>query len=194
VGKRLWVPTALLGVLTACGYGFPGRPAHVPPDAQTISVLPFQNRTPQIGVEFALAAAIKQVVREHGVLRVVAGEQGDLLLTGKVRDFRSTPIAVSGARAQAYEHTIVVDVNLRRRSNGKSLWSGVGLIEKFDAAFTAGIVIASSPRFQQGTLDARDLSGISSIQQAEDQRRQGVLRNLVDPMARSIYSQMMEGF
>ena len=195
MGKRLWVPTALLGVLAACGYGFPGRPDHIPPDAQTISVLPFQNRTREIGVEFALAAAIEQVVREHGVLRVVAGEQGDLLLTGKVRDFRSRPVAFSYVdRAQQYEFSLTLDVTLRRRSDGRSLWTGQGLIERFDAAVTSDIVIVSSPRFQQGTLNAPELSGLSKIQQAEDQRRQGMLRNLVDPMARSIYSQMMEGF
>jgi len=195
VGRRLWVPTALLGVLAACGYGFPGRPAHIPPDVQTISVLPFQNRTAQIGVEFTLAAAIEQVVREHGVLRVVAGEEGDLLLTGKVRDFRSRPVGLGDAeRAQQYELSLTLDVTLRRRSDGRALWTGLGLIETFDVAVTSDIVIASSPRFQQGTLNAPELSGLSNIQQAEDQRRQGMLRNLVDPMARSIYSQMMEGF
>jgi Lipopolysaccharide-assembly len=195
VGKRLLVLTALLGVLASCGYGFPRRPAHIPPDAQTISVLPFQNQTPQIGVEFALAKAIEQVVREHGVLRVVAGEQGDLLLTGKVRDFRSRPVGFSEVdRAQQYEFSLTLDVTLRRGSDGRSLWAGRGLIERFDAAVTPDIVITSSPRFQQGTLNAPELSGLSNIQQAEDQRRQGVLNNLVDPMARSIYSQMMEGF
>jgi hypothetical protein len=195
MGRRVWVPTALLGVLAACGYGFPGRPAHIPADAQTISVLPFQNRTPQIGLEFALAAAIEQVVRERGVFRVVAGEEGDLLLTGQVRDFRSRPVAFNGVdRAQQYEFSLTLDVALRRRSDGRSLWTGRGLVERFDAAVTSDIVIASSPRFQQGTLNAPELSGLSRIQQAEDQRRQGVLRNLVDPMARSIYSEMMEGF
>lgn len=182
-------------MLTACGYGFPGRPAHIPPQAKTISVRPFQNGTRQVGVEFALAAALERVVREHGELRVVRGDRGDLVLTGKLRDFRSTPVGFSEVdRAQQYEVTLVLDVDLRRRSDGSSLWSGRGLVERFDAAVTPGIVIASSPRFQQGTLNARDLSGLSSIQQAEDQRRQGVLRNLVVPMARSIYSQMMEGF
>jgi len=192
---RFWISTVLLGLWAGCGYGLQSRPTHIPSDAKTINIQPFQNRTRQVGVEFALVSALKQVVREHGVFRVVTGKEGDLLLTGQVRNFRTRPVGFSEVdRAQQYEVELVLDVKLRRRSDGKSLWEGQGLVERFDAAVTPGIVIPSSPRFQQGTLNARDLSGLSSIQQAEDQRRQGVLRNLVDPMARSIYGQMMEAF
>jgi hypothetical protein len=194
-GVRIRICTVLLGLLAGCGYGLPSRPTHIPSEARTISIQPFENRTRQVGVEYALVAALKQVVREHGVFRVVTGKQGDLLITGQVRNFRTRPVGFSEVdRAQQYEVELVLDVKLKRRRDGKALWEGLGLVERFDAAVTPGIVIPSSPRFQQGTLNARDLSGLSSIQQAEDQRRQGVLRNLVDPMARSIYGQMMEAF
>jgi hypothetical protein len=162
---------------------------------KTISIQPFHNRTEQIGVELALATALADVVRERGVLQVVAGERGDLLLTGKVHSFASRAVAYSKVdEAVQYAVTMVLDASLRRRGGDKPLWVGRQLVESLDAGVTPGVVIPSSPRFQQGTLNARDLSGLTKIQLAEDQRSEEVLRQLVDEMARSIYSQMMEGF
>ena len=195
VGACRWVAGLAAAWAAGCGYGFGHRPGHVPADARTISVRPFENSTLQIGVDVALTSALMDVIRERGTLRVVSGAQGDLLLRGRVRDFSSRPVGFSEIdRAQQYETTMVLDIDLSRKKDGKVLWNGRGLTERLDAAVTPGIIIPSSPRFQQGALNARDLSGLTRVQQAEDQRSQEVLRARVDTMARSIYSQMRAGF
>jgi len=190
---------AALALLAAgaggCGYGFPGRAAHIPAMARTISVHAFQNRTDRIGVEVALRTALEDVIRERGVLRVAAEGHGDLTLTGEIRAFRFTrPVASSRVdRGIIYATSIIVNARLGRR-DGSIAWRGDGLVELSDVAVAPGVVIPSSPRFQQGTLDARDVSELTDIQLAEYRLTGEVLRDLVDSMARSIYSQMMEGF
>jgi hypothetical protein len=185
----------LLAGVGACGYGFPGTAAHLPADARSISVRPFRNDTSQIGVELALARAIEDVIRERGVLRVAPGEQGDLVLSGAVRSFGAHPVGFSRAdRALQYETTLTLDVILRRRSDGRVVWEAKGLRESQDAPVSAAVVIPSSPRFQLGTLDAGDLTELTEIQLAEDRRNRDVVQQLADTVARSIYSQMLEGF
>jgi hypothetical protein len=181
--------------MSACGYGFTSRAAHIPDAARTIAVRPFQNRTDRIGIEVVLRTALEDVIRERGVLQVTSGGDGDLTLTGEIRAFRFTrPVASSRVdRGIIYATTIVVNARLGRR-DGSIAWRGDGLVELSDVAVAPGVVIPTSPRFQQGTLDARDVGELSDIQLAEYRLTGEVLRGLVDSMARSIYSEMMEGF
>jgi hypothetical protein len=178
-----------------CGYGFATRAAHVPATARTIAVQPFQNRTDRIGIEVVLRTALEDVIRERGVLRVTTKGQSDLTLTGEIRAFRFTrPVASSRVdRAIIYATSMIVNARLNRR-DGSLAWRGDGLVELSDVAVAPGVVIPTSPRFQQGTLNARDVSALTDIQLAEYRLTGEVLRDLVDSMARSIYSQMMEGF
>ncbi len=184
-----------LGGMSACGYGFTSRAAHIPDTARTITVRPFQNRTDRIGIEVILRTALEDVIRERGVLRVTTGGEGDLSLTGEIRAFRFTrPVASSRVdRGIIYATSIIVNARLGRR-DGSIAWRGDGLVELSDVAVAPGVVIPTSPRFQQGTLDARDVSELSDIQLAEYRLTSEVLRGLVDSMARSIYGEMMEGF
>lgn len=188
------VVVALAGA-SGCGYGFPSRADHIPPAARTITVQPFQNRTDRIGIEVVLRTALEDVIRERGVLRVATEGHGDLTLTGEVRAFRFTrPVASSRVdRGIIYATSIIVNARLGRR-DGSIAWRADGLVELSDVAVAPGVVIPTSPRFQQGTLNARDVSELSDIQLAEYRLTGEVLRDLVDSMARSIYSQMMEGF
>jgi hypothetical protein len=196
---RVWraaaVTVAVLEGAGGCGYGFPSRAAHIPAAAHTISVQPFQNRTDRIGIEVILRSALEDVIRERGVLRVASEGHGDLTLTGEIRAFRFTrPVASSRVdRGIIYATSIIVNARLGRR-DGSTAWRADGLVELSDVAVAPGVVITTSPRFQQGTLNARDVSELSDIQLAEYRLTGEVLRDLVDSMARSIYSQMMEGF
>ena len=191
---RSIVVAVALGI-AGCGYGFTPRPDYLPSTAQTIEIHPFHNRSQQIGVEQALLAALEEVIRERGVLRVV-DDAGDLVLSGTIRRFSYTrPVASSGVdRAVIYATVMVLDVALEQAADGAVLWRGDNLVELVDVPVAAGVVIPSSPTFQQGTLNARNVSNLSDIQLAEDRLSREVLRELADTMARNIYSQMMEGF
>jgi hypothetical protein len=183
------------GLAAGCGYGFSPRPAYIPPEAHTISVEHFENQTPRLGVELLLAAALEDVIRERGLLRVVSEGAADLVLTGTIRSFSlARPVATSDVdQAVIYAGTMVLNVALARGADGKALWRGDGLVEIVDVPVSAGVVIPSSPTFQQGTLNARNVSNLSDIQLAEDRLSREVLRGLVDNMAQSIYSQVLEG-
>ena len=56
------------------------------------------------------------------------------------------------------------------------------------------MVIPTSPRFQQGNLNAGDVSGLTDIQLAEYSLSRVALRDLAVSMARTVYSEMVEGF
>lgn len=187
----------VVSLLAACGYGFGRRPAHIPSGATTISIGPFRNQTDSLGVELALVAALEDVIRERGVLRVITGKGGgDLVLKGTIRSFRfSTPVASNSVdRAVAYASVMTLDAELGARGQDQLLWRGDRLVEVRDVAVAAGVVIPSSPEFQRGALNARDVSNLSTIQLAEDRLSQDVLREIVEAMALNIYDQMMEGF
>ncbi len=189
------VLTAVL-LLAGCGYGFATRPAYIPVTATTISGRAFENQSEQLGVEHALVAALEDVIRERGVLRVVYDAEGDLVLSGTIRRFSYTrPVASSGVdRAVIYASVMVLDVVLVRGSEGVEVWKGDNLVEVVDVPVAAGVVIPSSPTFQQGTLNPGNVTNLGDIQLAEDRLSREVLQGLVGTMARSIYSQMMEGF
>lgn len=178
-----------------CGYGFTQRAPHIPADARTISLETFDNHTDRIGVELALRAALEDVIRERGELRVSPDASGDLVLRGEIRSFQFTrPVASSSVdRAVIFASSMVVDARLGQRG-GATIWTGKRLVEVTDVAVAPGVVIPSSPQFQQGTLNARNVNDLSDIQLAEYRLSSEVLRELVDSMARNIYSQMMEGF
>jgi hypothetical protein len=67
------------------------------------------------------------------------------------------------------------------------------LQESLDYGAVSGVVVTSSPRFQRGTIDARDLGQMTNVQIGEARRRD-TLSQLVDLLAHDVYLQSMEGF
>jgi hypothetical protein len=200
--RRGHVPARVLAVLLAaaagCGYGFRELAAHIPSGAETIRVGPFENKTEHVGVELVLAAAFEDVIRERGMFRIVSSGAADLALSGRIRGLNFTQSAAVNSLDQAviYSSALVLEARLADRG-GKTLWRQERLEETRAVAVDPRVVIPSSPRFQQGTLNADDverLTAISSIQLAEYRLSGEVLRDLADAMARTVYAQMMEGF
>ena len=181
--------------VTGCGYAFRDLADHIPEDAKTISVGPFENKTDQVGVELVLTAAFEDLIRERGIFRVVGPGKGDLAVSGRIRGLNFTQSAAVNSldTAVIYSSALVMDAHLDARG-GKTLWAQERLVEVRAVAVDPRAVIPSSPRFQQGTLNADDVDNLSDIQLAEYRLSGEVLRGLADAMARTVYSQMMEGF
>jgi hypothetical protein len=194
--KRRSVGTAVvaLGLLVGCGYRFAGTGNRLPPEIHTISFSPIQNTTREVGIEKQLLEAIEDEVTAHGRLEIANAGGGDAVLTGMVRDYASRPIAFS-ARDEAlqYQAIISVDLQLRRRDNGKLLWKSVDQRATQDYSAVPGVVVTSSSQFQQSALNAKDIPQFTDIQLSESQRRQAN-EALVESLARDIYNQMMEDF
>ncbi len=181
-----------LALLTSCGYHLAGSQTSVPSGARTMNVA-FRNHTRERGLEVELRRAVEDEVRRHGTLDLVA-DGGDLLLEGEVRRFTSIPVAFSGAdEAVQYQTIIQVRFRLVERGSGRVIHDTPLLQETQDFGAVSGIIIASSPHFQRGTMDPRDLVGLTNVQIGEA-RRHDALRELITVVARDIYQQSLEGF
>jgi len=181
-------------VLASCGYRLAGTRADLPPTAHTVSVRRFDNHTREVGLDVHLQRAIEDEFRRHGTLSVVPEPEGDLVLSGAIRRFVTVPVAFSGTdEAVQYQGVILVSLRLTERASGRVIQETKALQESQDFGAVSGVVISSSPHFQRGTIDARDLANLSNIQIGEARRREA-LRDLLDRVAQDVYLQAMEGF
>ena len=180
--------------LAGCGYHFPGTGVGIPPGARTISIGEFGNHSREAGLEFDLRRAIEEEFRRRGPLEVVPDPEGDLVLAGAIRRFQTTPVASVGtSEAVQFQGILQISFRLKERSTGRLLYENKLLQESLDFGATSEVVVSSSPRFQRGTVDPRDLAIMTSIQVGEGRRRQ-TLVELIDVLARDVYLQSMEGF
>jgi hypothetical protein len=191
--RRWALVLAALGV-AACGYRLAGRGADVPEAARTIRVEPFRNHTRENGLEVHLHRALGDEFRRRGALRVVDADDADLVLSGEIRRFYTVPLGFSATdEAVQYQGVIVVSMRLTDRATGRLVHETKLLQETQDFGAVSGVVIASSPHFQRGTMNARDLPNLTDVQIGEARRRVA-LDDLMDVLARDIYLQAMEGF
>ena len=189
-------PAALLAVLAlaACGYHLSGTGTTVPESARTIRIALFTNHTRETGLEVRLHRAVEDEFRRQGTLRIVTEDDADLVLSGDIRRFTSVPVAFSATdEAVQYQGIMQVSLRLTERETGHVLFENKLLQESQDFGAVSGVVITSSPHFQRGTIDARDLPDLTNVQIGEARRREAQ-RNLIELLARDIYLQAMEGF
>jgi len=181
-------------VLVACGYHLAGTGTTVPEGARTIRIERFTNHTREAGLDVHLHRAVEDEFRRQGTLRIVTEDDADLVLSGDIRRFTSVPVAFSATdEAVQYQGIMQVSLRLTERETGHVLFENKLLQESQDFGAVSGVVITSSPHFQRGTIDARDLPDLTNVQIGEARRREAQ-RNLIELLARDIYLQAMEGF
>ena len=181
-------------VAAGCGYGFGGGAPTVPHAARSVAITRFVNHTREKGLDVSLQRAVEDEFRRRGPLTVVRDPEGDVVVSGSIRRFTSIPVAFGASdNAVQYIGSLVVRVRLRDRRSGKVLYENTSLEETLDFGATPGVVVSSSPSFQQETINARDLIDMTNVQIGEARRREA-LSSLVDRIARDVYLQTMEGF
>jgi len=187
---------ALLAVLAlaACGYHLSGTGTTVPESARTIRMALFTNHTRETGLEVRLHRAVEDEFRRQGTLRIVTEDDADLVLSGDIRRFTSVPVAFSATdEAVQYQGIMQVSLRLTERESGHLLFENKLLQESQDFGAESGVVVSSSPHFQRGTINARDLPDLPNVQFGEARRREAQ-NDLIELLARDIYLQTMEGF
>jgi hypothetical protein len=189
--------SVLLGLLaaTGCGYHLAGTGTTVPATARTIKIDLFVNHTREHGLEVQVRRAIEDEFLRQGQLRVVGSGDGDLVLSGDIRRFTSIPVATSAITDEAvqYATTILLSVRLTEHGSGRVLFENKLLQETSQYGAVSSVVISSSPRFQRGTINSRDLADLTNVQVSETRRRQAA-SDLIDTLAHDVYQQSMEGF
>jgi hypothetical protein len=194
--RRRW-RTAAVGLAMfalGCGYRLAGTGTNVPPTARTISIKLFRNPSHEKGLEVALQNAIEEEFRRRGTLEVVPDPQGDLILSGTIRRFWSNPIAFSATlEATQFQSNLLIALKLTDRATGQVLYDNPALQESTDFGAVTGTVVSASPRFQDETINARDLMNMTNVEIGESRRR-AALNDLVGQVAHEVYLYSVEAF
>ncbi len=192
---------ALLAVVSAvsagCGYRLAGHATGLPEDVRSVSVGPITNRSREYGIEKDFSFALEREIyvrRQYHVDEAPGG--GDAVLSGTIREVRVRPIAFDANDfAVRYEVVLRLDMTLTRQRDGQVLWRITGLNEDEEYSTVAQVEVTSSPEFQRGTLDAKNINDpeFSYMQFAESERRRALVR-MLNQAARDVYNQMVENF
>src|SRR6266542_193429 len=183
-----------LGWLAGCGYQFAGTGNRLPSDVKTFSLGPIQNATREVGIEKQLLEALEDEVTSHGRLKVVPAGEGDAQMTGIVRYYVSRPVSFnSNDEALQYQASVAVDLDLRRRDNGKLLWKTVSQRATQDYSAVPDTVVTSSSQFQRSAVSTKAIPQFTDIQLSESTRREANER-LIEQLSRDVYNSMMEDF
>lgn len=194
ISRRDVVVGLIASVIGGCGYHLAGSGESVPKGAQTITIRLFRNRTREKGLEVALQRAIEEEFRRRGPLSVQREPDGDLVLSGTIRRFGSTPVAFAATdEAVQFQGLLQISFRLTERATKKIVYETKLLQETLDFGAVSSVVVSTSPRFQRGTIDARDMIDLQNAQLVEARRREA-LHDLLDLLARDVYLQSMEGF
>lgn len=184
-----FLPFALLSY--SCGYHLANAPV-LPQRIQRVSFAAFENDTLAVGVEKELQWALEREFRTRGGILVAEDGEGVVHVTLRRLDLRPLTFDQKD-RVLEYEAALVFDVSLTHRDTGQTLWQANNLRVTEDYSAVPQVVVTTSPKFLQGTLNPEDLSGLTDIQLSETQRSLAVER-LFAVAAREVYLRLGENF
>ena len=137
-GAWVWVAAAVVGCVVGCGYHLAGSGTAVPVGATSMSVAVFGNHSREPGLEVALRRAIEEEFRSRGPLTVKPDPEGDLVVSGTIRRFQTSPVAFTGVgEAVQFQGIIQIAFKLVERSTGKVLYENKLLQESLDFGATS---------------------------------------------------------
>jgi outer membrane lipopolysaccharide assembly protein LptE/RlpB len=123
--KRL-IHCLLLGtlLLAGCGYQVRGRETNLPPGIHSVAIPIFANQTDQTGIEADVTEALAAKFSSTKQLSVTTRNSADVLLTGTVISFSTTPVAVATSTqvSTEYRATIIVEFVFQTVKDGKILF------------------------------------------------------------------------
>jgi len=122
----------LLLALAGCGYRPLGMQPHLSETTPSLAIPLFANRSTEVGMESIMANALIQAFSQTKAVRVTTRPQdAELVLEGKVAFVENSSVAFNDIqRSSVRRVTIKVDLNLKRRNTGKSLWKDTAVIQE----------------------------------------------------------------
>ncbi len=116
---------------SSCGYSLGYR---APPGVETVAVPIFQNATFPLrrGVEYEITSRFREELQARTPLRLVDSRSADLVIVGRVREFRD-PTVAEGPHDERIESVLVVAVDLTIEDyvNGTRSEATVEVVEPF---------------------------------------------------------------
>ena len=92
-----------------------------------------------------------------------------------------------------FQSNLLVSLKLTERATKRVLYQNPAVTETTDFGALTGTVVTASPRFQEDTVNARDLVDFTNVQIGESRRRTA-LQQLVGQAARDVHLYTVEAF
>jgi outer membrane lipopolysaccharide assembly protein LptE/RlpB len=166
------LPFILLGALLvgSCGYQLRGRETNLPPGIHSLAIPIFSNRTDQTGVETDVTQALAAKFISSKRLAVTTRNSADALLTGTVKSFSTTPVAVTTSTqvSTEYRATLTIEFTFQGMKDGKVL-------------------------FREEMSDWRNYPVVSDLNTTE-QNKQEAIRRISALLAERIHELILGGF
>ncbi len=192
---RILVAVAWFLANASCGYQFSGKAEGLLKDIQTLYVEPFVHKGKEVGLEWDMTMALKSEFYHDGHPRIVNRvEEADAVLSGVVRALETRVLATNQHdEVLVYEATLIVDLNLRRRSPDKLIWRGQQMRLTDSYSGSRGAVVITSPDFKTGNLNANDVAQFSDIQFTESMAK-NMRERLVRTFAQQLHQKLVDSF
>jgi len=124
--KRLLAVLGLSVLLIGCGYGFAGG-GGPPKGLNTIFVRLIENQTAEIGAEIILTDQLKNEFIRKYKGKIVAEEEAEGILSGRITGIRSWTIARRNAQSSLEKRvSITIDLTLKNQA-GEVVWFTRGM-------------------------------------------------------------------
>jgi hypothetical protein len=186
----------MIGAVAAgCGYHFASEGSGLPPQAKTIYVEKFSNRTRVTGLNDQFMRYLKDQIDDRKRLEIVdSASEADLTLSGQIMYSESEPVTFNTASEPTiYASTVTADAQLVDNHSHKILWASRGISGSQQYATVSQSLVTTSPYFLQQNLRSQDIAQMTNIQVQQSQEASS--QDLVmQQLAENLYNSMSEGF
>jgi outer membrane lipopolysaccharide assembly protein LptE/RlpB len=186
---------AFIAAIAGCGYHFGAAGSGLPPQAKTIYVERFANRSRYNGMDDQFIRYLKDEIAQRKRLELVDDRaQADLVLSGELHYITTLAVATNAVSEPIeYTQTISADAELTDQHTKQVIWRSTGISANDTYAMVSSAVVTTSPEFLQQNLRSQDIANLPDIQLAKTQSDFSQQQNLQN-LAQSVYVSMSEGF
>jgi len=120
--------------LLSCGYSFAPQGEYIDKRIKTVYVESFGNKTAQAEIEnFVRTAFINQFIQFSRLKVVGSPESADAIIKGTILNLNAAPLSYRANTLAAEERaTITLELSLREKENGKTIWSSKSISHTVD--------------------------------------------------------------
>ena len=187
---KIFTFTLLTAVVTACGYTFTGSGSVLPPDIKKIYIPAVENNTTEVNLARQLTDAMQDQFERYGVVSIVDKlTDADAVLNIVIKSVtKDSKTSTSGTDTTLqYDIKMVISADLQRVT-GQPIWHNHSISASQSYGATGSVVVTSSADFALSSLNASDISNMSSREVARGQES-AALENISARLAKAVYDQ-----